>query len=85
MTGNAVSMGEAAGVVAALAAAGKRQPQDVTWQEGEAKTARKWASGPEPPARASCVYEVSLARAPEYPAAPAWATIRAAARRGGVH
>lgn len=37
VTGNAVSMGEAAGVVAALAAASKRQPQDVAWQEGEAK------------------------------------------------
>lgn len=37
VTGNAVGMGEAAGVVAALAATSKRLPQDVAWAEGEAK------------------------------------------------
>lgn len=34
VTGNAVAMGEAAGVVAALAARSKRLPQDVPWSEG---------------------------------------------------
>ncbi|HEY1083543.1 MAG TPA: FAD-dependent oxidoreductase [Prosthecobacter sp.] len=37
VTGNSVGMGEAAGVVAALAATSKRLPQDVAWAEGEAK------------------------------------------------
>ena len=37
VTGNAVAMGEAAGVTAALAALSKRLPQDVTWSEGVAK------------------------------------------------
>jgi hypothetical protein len=37
VTGNAVAMGEAAGVTAALAALSKRLPQDVVWSEGEAK------------------------------------------------
>jgi hypothetical protein len=37
VTGNAVAMGEAAGVTAALAALSKRLPQDVAWSEGEAK------------------------------------------------
>ncbi len=37
VTGNAVGMGEAAGVVAAVAAASKRLPHEVTWKEGEAK------------------------------------------------
>lgn len=37
VTGNAVAMGEAAGVTAALAAASKRLPQDITWSESEAK------------------------------------------------
>lgn len=37
VTGNAVGMGEAAGVVAALAATSKRLPQAVAWTEGEAK------------------------------------------------
>ncbi|TDU81006.1 FAD dependent oxidoreductase [Prosthecobacter fusiformis] len=37
VTGNAVSMGEAAGVVAAIAATTKRMPHDVAWSEGEAK------------------------------------------------
>jgi hypothetical protein len=37
VTGNAVAMGEAAGVTAALAALSKRLPQDVGWSEGEAK------------------------------------------------
>jgi hypothetical protein len=35
VTGNAVAMGEAAGVVAALAAKSGRLPQDVAWAEGE--------------------------------------------------
>jgi hypothetical protein len=39
VTGNAVAMGEAAGVVAALAAKTGRLPQNVSWQEGEAKLA----------------------------------------------
>ncbi len=37
VTGNAVAMGEAAGVTAALAATSKRLPHDVPWSEGEAK------------------------------------------------
>jgi hypothetical protein len=37
VTGNAVAMGEAAGVVAALAAQSKRLPHDVPWSEGAAK------------------------------------------------
>jgi hypothetical protein len=37
VTGNAVGMGEAAGVIAALAAASKRLPHEVPWSEGEAK------------------------------------------------
>ncbi len=37
VTGNAVAMGEAAGITAALAALSKRLPQDVAWSEGEAK------------------------------------------------
>jgi hypothetical protein len=37
VTGNAVAMGEAAGVTAALAAMTRRMPQDVPWSEGEAK------------------------------------------------
>jgi len=37
VTGNAVAMGEAAGVTAALAAMTKRMPHDVLWSEGEAK------------------------------------------------
>jgi len=37
VTGNAVAMGEAAGVVSALAAASKRLPHEVAWKEGEAK------------------------------------------------
>ena len=39
VTGNAVSMGEAAGVIAALAAKSKRPPHEVAWSEGEAKLA----------------------------------------------
>jgi hypothetical protein len=39
VTGNAVAMGEAAGVVAALAAKSGRLPQDVAWAEGVAKLA----------------------------------------------
>lgn len=35
VTGNAVAMGEAAGVVAALAAKSGRLPQEVAWAEGE--------------------------------------------------
>lgn len=37
VTGNAVAMGEAAGVVAALAATSKRMPHDVAWSEGVEK------------------------------------------------
>ena len=37
VTGNAVAMGEAAGVTAALAAMTKRMPQEVPWSEGEEK------------------------------------------------
>ncbi len=37
VTGNAVGMGEAAGVVAAIAAATKRLPHQVEWAEGAAK------------------------------------------------
>jgi len=37
VTGNAVAMGEAAGVVAALAAESKRLPHQVDWSEGVEK------------------------------------------------
>jgi hypothetical protein len=37
VTGNAVAMGEAAGVTAAIAAASKRLPHEVAWQEGAEK------------------------------------------------
>ncbi|MFM9146868.1 MAG: FAD-dependent oxidoreductase [Verrucomicrobiota bacterium] len=37
VTGNAVAMGEAAGVVAALAATSKRLPHEIAWSEGVAK------------------------------------------------
>ena len=37
VTGNAVGMGEAAGVIAALAATSKRLPHEVSWHEGQAK------------------------------------------------
>lgn len=37
VTGNAVAMGEAAGVTAALAALSKRLPHDVAWSESKAK------------------------------------------------
>jgi hypothetical protein len=37
VTGNAVGMGEAAGVTAALAALSKRLPHEVAWSESEAK------------------------------------------------
>ncbi|MDA3926881.1 MAG: FAD-dependent oxidoreductase [Kiritimatiellae bacterium] len=37
VTGNSVAMGEAAGVVAALAAGSKRQPHEVKWSEAAAK------------------------------------------------
>lgn len=37
VTGNAVAMGEAAGVVAALAALSKRMPHEIAWPEGVAK------------------------------------------------
>ena len=36
VTGNAVAMGEAAGVVAAVAAQSKRLPHEVSWEEGTA-------------------------------------------------
>ena len=37
VTGNAVGMGEGAGVIAALAATSKRMPHEVPWSEGEAR------------------------------------------------
>ena len=37
VTGNAVGMGEAAGVTAAIAAATNRLPHEVPWSEGAAK------------------------------------------------
>ncbi len=37
VTGNAVAMGEAAGVVAALAAMSKRLPHEVAWEEAKSK------------------------------------------------
>lgn len=37
VTGNAVAMGEAAGVTAALAALSKRMPHEVAWSESQAK------------------------------------------------
>lgn len=37
VTGNAVAMGEAAGVTAAIAALSKRAPHEVAWSESEAK------------------------------------------------
>jgi hypothetical protein len=37
VTGNAVGMGEAAGVTAALAALSKRLPHEVPWSESQAK------------------------------------------------
>ncbi len=37
VTGNAVGMGEGAGVIAALAALSKRMPHEVPWKEGEEK------------------------------------------------
>jgi hypothetical protein len=40
VTGNAVAMGEAAGAVAAIAAASKRMPHDVPWSEGAAMLAK---------------------------------------------
>ncbi len=39
VTGNSVAMGEAAGVVAALAAESKRLPHEMDWREGAAKLA----------------------------------------------
>jgi len=40
VTGNAVGMGEAAGVVAAIAASSKRLPHEVEWSEGAALLAK---------------------------------------------
>lgn len=40
VTGNSVGMGEAAGVVAAIAARSKRLPHDVAWSEGAAELAK---------------------------------------------
>jgi len=37
VTGNSVATGEAAGVVAAIAAASKRQPHEVEWSEAAAR------------------------------------------------
>ncbi|MGV3658532.1 MAG: FAD-dependent oxidoreductase [Prosthecobacter sp.] len=39
VTGNAVGMGEGAGVIGALAALSKRLPHEVPWSEGKAKLA----------------------------------------------
>lgn len=39
VTGNSVAMGEAAGVIAALAATSKRLPHEVEWSDGAAKLA----------------------------------------------
>ncbi|QIF04961.1 FAD-dependent oxidoreductase [Roseimicrobium sp. ORNL1] len=40
VTGNAVAMGEAAGVTAALAAASKHQPHEIEWKDASAKLAQ---------------------------------------------
>ena len=40
VTGNAVAMGESAGVIAAIAAKTKRLPHDVPWSEGAAQLAK---------------------------------------------
>lgn len=40
VTGNAVAMGEAAGVTAAIAVASKRLPHEVAWKEGAEKLAK---------------------------------------------
>jgi len=45
VTGNAVAMGEAAGVTAALAARSKRLPHEVAWSELEAERDRLWTRG----------------------------------------
>ena len=37
VTGNAVALGEAAGVVAAIAATSKRLPHEVTWEEAKTR------------------------------------------------
>lgn len=42
VTGNAVAMGEAAGVTAAIAALSKRMPHEVAWSESQAKIAELW-------------------------------------------
>lgn len=46
VTGNAVAMGEAAGVVAALAARGRCQPHEVTWPQAAAALDRLRAAPP---------------------------------------
>jgi hypothetical protein len=40
VTGNSVAMGEAAGVVAAIAATSQRLPHEVPWSEGAEKLAK---------------------------------------------
>ncbi|MEI7732422.1 MAG: FAD-dependent oxidoreductase [Verrucomicrobiota bacterium] len=42
VTGNSVAMGEAAGVVAAIAAKSKRLPHEVEWREGAEQLAKLW-------------------------------------------
>ncbi len=42
VTGNAVAMGEAAGVVSSLAAASKRMPHEVQWTEAQGKLSTLW-------------------------------------------
>jgi FAD dependent oxidoreductase len=42
VTGNAVAMGEAAGITAAIAATTKRMPHEVAWSELQAKQKALW-------------------------------------------
>ena len=42
VTGNAVAMGEAAGITAALAAKSGRQPHEVAWSETQATMGELW-------------------------------------------
>ncbi|MGC3971476.1 MAG: FAD-dependent oxidoreductase [Pirellulales bacterium] len=44
VTGNAVAMGEAAGITAAIAALSKRPPHEVKFAELQAKQQELWAS-----------------------------------------
>ena len=45
VTGNAVALGEAAGVVAAIAAISKRLPHEVTWEEAKNRLKQIGPSG----------------------------------------